>query len=116
MRTLKEFGVGKSFLQTVINDEVAKLVEELREESGKSINLKFRFRIAVVNTLWQILNGEKSDMKNPQMAKVFRSTAEFVVETSLSGLRNLPFFNKKSELSYRQLDKTFIGGFLETEE
>ena len=108
MRTLKEFGVGKSFLQTVINDEVAKLVEELKEESGESINLKFRTNLAVVNTLWQILNGEKSDMNNPQMAKVFRSTAQFVVENSLSGpvmimpwLRHLPFFNKKFEKARR---------------
>ena len=108
MRTLKEFGVGKSFLQTVINDEVATLVEELKEESGESINLKFRTNLAVVNTLWQILNGEKSDMNNPQMAKVFRSTAQFVVENSLSGpvmimpwLRHLLFFNTKFEQSGR---------------
>ena len=48
VRTLKDFGVGKSFLQTDINDKV---VEELREESGESINLKFRTNLAVVNTL-----------------------------------------------------------------
>ena len=51
MRTLKEFGVGKSHLQTVINDEVARLVDDLKDESGESINLKFRTNLAVVNTL-----------------------------------------------------------------
>jgi len=108
MRTLKEFGVGKSFLQNVINDEVAKLVEELKEESGESINLKFRTNLAVVNTLWQVLNGEKTDMNDPEMAKVFRSTAEFIVENSLAGpvmimpwLRHLPFFNTKFEEARR---------------
>ena len=70
--------------------------------------MKFRTNLAVVNTLWQILNGEKSDMNNPQMAEVFRSTAEFVVENSLSGpvmimpwLRHLPFFNTKFEKARR---------------
>jgi len=108
MRTLKEFGVGKSFLQNVINDEVAKLVEELKVESGESINLKFRTNLAVVNSLWQILNGEKADMKDPEMAKVFRSTAEFIVENNLAGpvmimpwLRHLPFFNTKFEEARR---------------
>merc|ERR1719228_909536 len=108
VRTLKEFGVGKSFLQDVINDEVEKLVEDLKAESGESINLKFRTNLAVVNTLWQILNGEKSDMNNPQMEKVFRSTAEFIVNNSLAGpvmimpwLRHLPFFNTKFEQARR---------------
>jgi len=108
MRTLKEFGVGKSFLQNVINDEVAKLVEELKVESGESINLKFRTNLAVVNSLWQILNGEKADMKDPEMAKVFMSTAEFIVENNLAGpvmimpwLRHLPFFNTKFEEARR---------------
>jgi len=108
MRTLKEFGVGKSFLQNVINDEVAKLVEELKVESGESINLKFRTNLAVVNSLWQILNGEKADMKDPEMAKVFRSTAEFIVENNMAGpvmimpwLRHLPYFNTKFEEARR---------------
>merc|ERR1711936_959190 len=108
----KEFGVGKSFLQTVITDEVAKLVEDLKKESGESINLKFRTNLAVVNTLWQILNGEKSDMNNPQMEKVFRSTAEFIVNNSLAGpvmimpwLRHLPFFNTKFEQARRSPQK-----------
>ena len=34
MRTLKEFGVGKTATQTIINDEISKLVEELRLENG----------------------------------------------------------------------------------
>jgi len=99
MRTLKEFGVGKTATQTIINDEIAKLVEELRMENGKTVNLKFRTNLAVVNTLWQILNGEKSDTKNPEMMDVFRTTAEFIQENSMTGpimilpwLRHLPFF------------------------
>jgi len=108
MRTLKEFGVGKSHLQTVINDEVARLVDDLKDESGESINLKFRTNLAVVNTLWQILNGEKSDPNNPEMEKVFRSTAEFIVDNNMAGpvmimpwLRHLPFFNTKFEQARR---------------
>jgi len=104
MKTLKDFGVGKSATQTIINDEINKLVEELRQENGQSINLKFRTNLAVVNTLWQILNGEKSDSNNPQMMDVFRSTAEFIQENSMTGpimimpwLRHLPFFKTMFE-------------------
>jgi cytochrome P450 family 2 subfamily J len=104
MRTLKEFGVGKSATQTVINDEIAKLVEELRQETGQPTNLKFRTNLAVVNTLWQILNGEKSDVKNNEMMDVFQTTAEFIQENSMTGpimvmpyLRHLPFFKTTFE-------------------
>ena len=83
MRTLKEFGVGKSHLQTVINDEVARLVDELKDESGEAINLKFRTNLAVVNTLWQILNGEKSDPNNPEMKKMFDQQQRFLSITLL---------------------------------
>lgn len=104
MRTLKELGFGKTVTQTVINDEISKLVEELKAEEGEPINLKFRTNLAVVNTLWQILNGEKSDPQNAEMMDVFHSTAEFIADNSLTGpmmifpwLRHLPFFKAKFE-------------------
>merc|ERR1712088_1152311 len=77
--------VGKTATQTIINDEISKLVEELRLENGKTVNLKFRTNLAVVNTLWQILNREKGDTKNPDMTDVFRTTAEFIQENSMTG-------------------------------
>lgn len=107
-RTLKDFGVGKTATQTVINDEVKKLVEELEQDTGKPVDLRLRTNLAVVNTLWQILNGEKSDMQNPKMQRVFKSTTEFIVSNSLSGpimlmpwLRHLPYFNTKFEQARR---------------
>jgi cytochrome P450 len=108
MKTLKDFGVGKSNLQTVINDEVAKLVDELRDDVGQPVDLRLRTNLAVVNSLWQILNGEKSDLKNPKMRRVFKATTEFIVSNSLSGpvmimpwLRHLPFFNGRFEAARR---------------
>ncbi len=107
-RTLKDFGVGKSATQTVINDEVAKLIEELEQETDRPIDLRLRTNLAIVNTLWQILNGEKSDMNNPKMKRVFKSTTEFIVSNSLSGpvmimpwLRHLPYFNQQFEKARR---------------
>jgi len=96
--------VGKTATQTIINDEISKLVEELRLENGKTVNLKFRTNLAVVNTLWQILNREKSDTKNPEMTDVFRTTAEFIQENSMTGpitilpwLPHFPFFKAQFE-------------------
>jgi cytochrome P450 len=128
MKTLKDFGVGKSNLQAVINDEVAKLVEELREEAGSQpVDLRLRTNLAVVNSLWQILNGEKSDMKNPKMRRVFKATTEFIVSNSLSGpvmimpwLRHLPFFSQQFETArrspqeMREVTSASIKGHLDT--
>ena len=113
IRTLKEFGVGKSNFQNIIHEEVVKLVEELKEETNRPINLKFRTNLAVVNSLWQILNGEKSDMKNPKMERVFRSAADFIVKNNIAGplmimpwLRHLPYFNSKFEQARQSLQET----------
>lgn len=127
MKTLKDFGVGKSNLQTVINDEVAKLVDELREEAGTPVDLRLRTNLAVVNSLWQILNGEKSDMKNPKMRRVFKATTEFIVSNSLSGpmmimpwLRHLPYFSglfetaRRSPQEMREVTSASIQGHLDT--
>jgi len=79
-------------------------VEELEQETGKPVDLRLRTNLAIVNTLWQILNGEKADLKDPKMRRVFKSTAEFIVTNSLAGsimimpwLRHLPFFSKQFE-------------------
>ena len=102
MKTLKEFGLGKSGLQGVISEEVGKLVEDFRLEAGRGrpLGLKNKTNLAVVNTLWQILNGEKADLKDPQMLSVFNSTSQFIEENSLCGpimimpwLRHLPGFS-----------------------
>ena len=97
MKTLKDFGAGKSSLQYVISEEVAKLVAEFRTETGRPISLKNRTNLAVVNTLWQILNGEKSSLADPQMQRVFSSTSTFIEDNNLAGplfifpwLRHLP--------------------------
>merc|ERR1712158_240439 len=84
--------VDKAATQTIINDEISKLVEELRLENGKTVNLKFRANLAVVNTLWQILNREKGDTKNPDMTDVFRTTAEFIP--------HFPFFKTQFEKAW----------------
>ena len=107
-KTLKDFGVGKSALQSVINDEVRKLVEDLEKEEDNPVDLRLRTNLSVVNTLWQILNGEKSDMNNPKMQRVFKSTTEFIVSNTLAGpimimpwLRHLPYFNQQFEKAKR---------------
>merc|ERR1711872_392234 len=73
---------------------------------GKPIDLRLRSNLAIVNTLWEILNGEKSDLKNPKMKRVFKSTTEFIESNTLCGpvmimpwLRHLPFFKSQFEAS-----------------
>jgi len=106
-KTLKDFGVGNATaLENVINDEVKNMVEEFENDVGKPIDLRLRSNLAIVNTLWEILNGEKSDLKNPKMKRVFKSTTEFIESNTLCGpvmimpwLRHLPFFKSQFEAS-----------------
>jgi cytochrome P450 len=127
LRTLRDFGFGKSSMQGLINEEVAKLVEELSGLTGKPTNLAYRSNMAVVNSLWQILNGEKSDIKNPKMEKVFRGTTKFVKENNLNGLlmlfpklRHFPYFktlfekSRKSPQEMREVTSEAIKSHIDT--
>ena len=131
MKTLKEFGMGKSLLQNVISEEVSKLVEDFKQEAsrGEPVNLKNKTNLAVVNTLWQIINGEKADLKDPQMLKVFNSTSKFIEENSLCGpvmilpwLRHVPPFSRvfqsarSSPQQMRRVTSTSISQHKETKD
>jgi len=117
LKTLRDLGFGKSSMQSVMSEEVGKLVEELRCLTGKPTVLAHRTNLAVVNSLWQILNGERSEMKNPKMKQVFRGTTEFIKTNSLAGplmvfprLRHLPIlkglFNKSRQFPQEMREVT----------
>ncbi len=62
MRTLREFGFGKSGMEEMVNNEVAEFIPFLLEEAAANngaIVVSNLFNVSILNALWQIISGER---------------------------------------------------------
>ena len=68
LRHLRDFGFGKSLMETLVQDEVKELIQELKqkmEEKPEGIDLSHTFNISVLNSLWMIITGKRLKLNNP---------------------------------------------------
>lgn len=58
IRNLKNFGMGKSYLEKAVNIEAEALVADLKKYNGKPINYPPSLRTAPLNVIWQMVASE----------------------------------------------------------
>ena len=65
LKTLKEFGFGKSGMEEIISEELNEFIPFLLEESKNngSILVMNLFNISILNIIWRIVNGSRYDYK-----------------------------------------------------
>ena len=56
-------------MEDSLNEEVQKLLDNLRPKANKAISLRNTFNISIVNALWSIVIGEKLDLNDPKLMK-----------------------------------------------
>ena len=65
LKTLKEFGFGKSGMEEMIREELNEFVPFLLEESKSgSISVMNLFNISILNIIWRIVNGSRYEYKS----------------------------------------------------
>jgi methyl farnesoate epoxidase/farnesoate epoxidase len=52
LRNLRDFGFGKSSMETLFLDEIAKLNKKLGENAGEPVDLNCIMNLSIVNALW----------------------------------------------------------------
>lgn len=57
IRNMRNFGMGKSYLEEAINIEAEELVKDLKKTAGKPIEIPNSFRTAPLNVIWQMMAG-----------------------------------------------------------
>ena len=70
-KTLKNFGFGKSSMESIMHDEIINFSEQLRQEACNGpIDLANRFNVMVINVLWRIIGGKRFDYKDKKFAEL----------------------------------------------
>jgi hypothetical protein len=70
LRTLRDYGFGKSGMAELILDEVTEFMDWLRKENGAAVDPKPRLRLSVVNALWKVITGERYSHDDPKLQNV----------------------------------------------
>ena len=70
-KTLKNFGFGKSSLETIMQEEIKKFCSELRQECQEgSVDLSHRFNVMVISILWRIIGGKSFDYQDKSFVEL----------------------------------------------
>ncbi|KAK2704354.1 cytochrome P450 2J6-like [Artemia franciscana] len=88
LRTLRDFGLGRTSLENIVKDEISQLIEGLTKNDGEELLLHNRFSISVVNALWMITAGKRYDIDDPLIKERTRVIAQLVQSSSFANARN----------------------------
>ena len=64
---LRDFGLGKTSMESLILKEVETFNEVLKQEKGRAMNMRHRFNISVVNALWTLISGKRLPLDDPEL-------------------------------------------------
>ncbi len=90
-------------MEELVAEEVEKVCHALERESGKFLQLRGRFNIAVVNALWKVLTNSKLDHDDPELESIVNAIDQFVYEFAQ------PLFviasNKKNTMLFKIMER-----------
>lgn len=73
-RTLRQLGYAKESMESMTLEEVKIMLDWFKSQEGKSISGKRLFNAPVINSLWRIVSGKRSDWEDN------RPTISFVMD------------------------------------
>jgi len=77
IRTLRDFGFGKTSMEEMILEEGAELCDWLRDQGGAPIELNRRFSLAVINSLWRMVTGERHEQGDESLIEILDKLERF---------------------------------------
>ncbi|XP_066976818.1 cytochrome P450 2L1-like [Macrobrachium rosenbergii] len=69
LRHLKDFGMGKSSLESVIQYEAAHLARSFEATSGKPVEISWNLNVAALNVLWKLVANRRYEMDDKEVSK-----------------------------------------------
>ncbi|ODM97792.1 Farnesoate epoxidase [Orchesella cincta] len=80
LRHLRDFGFGKNIMQDLIMDNVQDIITWMRQEAGHPLpDLQRRLSLAVLNSLWTIISGQRYSQDDPHLKALLDSIQDGAV-------------------------------------
>ena len=77
MRHLRDLGMGKSLLNSMISNEFALFAEHLKKSVGQEIKANNLFITAVLNIMWKMIASQRFDFDDPEREKLHHIVTGF---------------------------------------
>ncbi|XP_045612488.1 cytochrome P450 2L1 [Procambarus clarkii] len=95
LRLLRDMGMGKSLLVEAIQHQASSLVEQLKKQANRPAPVPHALHVAVVNVIWQMVNGKQFEHHDPRLEKFQELTKDLLKASFRLGLTDLmPWLEK----------------------
>jgi len=77
LKTLRDFGFGKSSMEETIHDEIRHFIFYLKNYTNTPVDIARKFNLPILNALWKIMVGESFEYTDPKLEKLLNDLGEF---------------------------------------
>jgi len=78
LRTLRDFGFGKSGMEEMIQEELVKFRNLLETYGKEPFDIAGKMNLPIINSLWRVTAGENFDYDNPVLIDLLTRMTEFL--------------------------------------
>ena len=78
LRTLRDFGFGKSGMGLMIMEEVELFTEEMSKSDGQPVDLADKFNLPILNALWNVTVGQRFDYNDPKLTSLLEKMTNWM--------------------------------------
>lgn len=84
LRQLRDFGFGKSAMETLIMEELNEVIAKFKTNEDKPIgNIKSTLSLAVINSLWTVVSSQRFKHDDPKLLRLVSNTNKYVASSNL---------------------------------
>lgn len=91
LKTLRDFGFGKSSLESVLVEEADRMGDFFKEQNGQPFFVQTLFNLVILNVLWTIVAGKRYELSDPQVQNIVQLITSSVQVEKLRILFNMPW-------------------------
>lgn len=121
LQKLKNFGMGRTEMETKIEEESRELVGLFKTKCSQPILIHNTFDISAINVLWAMMAGERFTLEDSRLTKLFNIIHAAFQTVDISGgiLNHMPFLRyvAPDACGYNKLVDTLkqLWGFIEVD-
>lgn len=76
LQHLRDLGMGRSSLETIVHREVADLMQRLHSTGGQPVSVDHFFNVNVLNVPWEIVAGNRFQPDDPRLPVILRALSD----------------------------------------